>query len=99
MPAIGMGLGWLGYALGLWGWSLLRGYNVTLGQLMSPIHPYAGAWPPALLPDTQTLPGKQQATQVTTTTAGSGSTAATSPTANVGVPAGTPVSAAGNPLV
>jgi hypothetical protein len=68
LPAIGMGLGWLGYALGLWGWSLLRGYNVTLGQLMSPLHPYAGAWPPALLLNTQTLPGKQQPTQVSTTT-------------------------------
>jgi hypothetical protein len=64
LPAIGMGLGWLGYALGLWGWSLLRGYNVTLGQLMSPLHPYSGAWPPAALPATQTLPGKQTAAPV-----------------------------------
>ncbi len=76
MPAIGMGLGWLGYALGLWGWSLLRGYNVTLGQLMSPTHPYAGAWPPPLLPNTQTLPGKQQPTQVATTAATAPATAA-----------------------
>jgi hypothetical protein len=91
MPAIGMGLGWLGYSLGLWGWSLLRGYNVTLGQLMSPVHPYSGAWPPPLLPDTQTLPGKQQ--PVTATTAA----AVTAPAA-AGVPAGTPVDAAGNVL-
>ena len=57
MPAIGMGLGWLGYSLYLWGWCLLRGYDVTIGQLMSPINPYAGKWPPAQIPDTQLFPG------------------------------------------
>jgi hypothetical protein len=92
VPAIGMGLGWLGYALGLWGWSLLRGYNVTLGQLMSPLHPYAGTWPPALLPNTQTLPGKQQPTQVSTTAATA--PAAATPGANPAPTAGTPTALA-----
>jgi hypothetical protein len=90
VPAIGMGLGWLGYSLGLWGWSLLRGYNVTLGQLMSPTHPYAGAWPPPLLPNTQTLPGKQQATQVQTTSTATAppvvSGAGTNPAPTAGTP-------------
>lgn len=36
MPAIGMGLGWAGYTLALWGWCLLRGYNITLGELANP---------------------------------------------------------------
>jgi hypothetical protein len=90
-----MGLGWLGYALGLWGWSLLRGYNITLGQLMSPLHPYSGAWPPPFLPSTQTLPGKQTAA-ATTTTAAAPSTP--SPAAAAGVPAGTPTDANGFPL-
>ena len=57
MPAIGMGIGWLGYSLYLWGWCLLRGYDVPLGQLMSPINPYSGKWPPAQIPDTQLFPG------------------------------------------
>lgn len=39
MPALAMGLGYLGYSLGLWGYCLLRGYDVTLGSLMSPAHP------------------------------------------------------------
>jgi hypothetical protein len=69
LPAIGMGLGWLGYSLGLWGWALLRGYNVTLGQLMSPTHPYSGSWPPALMAPTQVIPGKDQSAPATTTAA------------------------------
>lgn len=36
MPAIGMGLAWAGYTGALWAWCLLRGYNVTLGQLADP---------------------------------------------------------------
>lgn len=89
MPAIGMGLGWLGYALGLWGYSLIRGYNVTLGQLMSPLHPYSGAWPPAAIPNTQVLPGKQQATQSTaSTTAAAGAAAAPSTGSGTPTPSG-----------
>jgi hypothetical protein len=52
-----MMLGWVGYALGLEGWCLWRDYDVTLGQLMSPAHPYHGAWPPAKIPAGQTWPG------------------------------------------
>ena len=61
MIAVGMLLTWAGYSVGLWGWCLLRGYNVTLGQLMSPTHPYGSGkgqgWPPAQIPDTQVFPG------------------------------------------
>jgi hypothetical protein len=91
-----MGLGWLGYTLGLWGYSLLRGYNVTPGQLMSPLHPYTGAWPPAAIPNTQVLPGKQQATQSTASTVSVNSAAP--PAAGATVPAGTPTDANGLPL-
>jgi hypothetical protein len=38
MPAIGMGLAWAGYTGMLWAWCLLRGYDVTLGQLVNPVH-------------------------------------------------------------
>lgn len=48
---------WLGYSLGLEGWCLWQDYDLTLGQLMSPAHPYAGTWPPKLIPAGQTWPG------------------------------------------
>lgn len=57
MVAVGMLLIWGGYSVTLWGWCLLRNYNVTLGQLMSPVHPYAGKWPPAAIPPGQIWPG------------------------------------------
>ena len=34
MPALAMGLGWAGYTLGLWGYCLVRGYDVTLFELI-----------------------------------------------------------------
>lgn len=64
-----MMLGWVGYALGLEGWCLWRDYDVTLGQLMSPAHPYAGPWPPAKIPSGQTWPGRATVTTSTTTAA------------------------------
>lgn len=57
MLAVGMLLIWAGYATGLEGWCLFRDYDVTLGQLMSPFHPYAGPWPPAKLADNVIWPG------------------------------------------
>jgi hypothetical protein len=38
MPAIGMGLAWAGYTGMLWAYCLIRGYDVTLGQLVNPVH-------------------------------------------------------------
>lgn len=60
MPAIGMGIIWGGWTLGLWGYCLLRGYDVTLGQLINPVHQLD--WKTAtgnLTPDTQIVPGGQ----------------------------------------
>jgi hypothetical protein len=52
---------WAGYSLGLWGWCLIRGYDVTLGQLMSPAHPYGTSkgekWPPPLIGPDVIFPG------------------------------------------
>lgn len=76
MVALGMMLGWVGYSLGLEGWCLWRDYDVTLGQLMSPLHPYNGPWPPAKIPSGQTWPGKASSTTATTTAAPSPATAA-----------------------
>jgi hypothetical protein len=62
MLPVGMLLTWAGYSVSLWGWCLIRGYNVTLGQLMSPTHPYGSgkgqAWPPPLMSPNQIFPGK-----------------------------------------
>ncbi len=56
MPAIGIGLVWLAYAAGMYGYILMKGYNVSLKELM------ASQWPPLPLQkssDTNTLnPGK-----------------------------------------
>lgn len=61
MPAIGMGLGWLGYTITLYGVALLKGWDITFGQLISPTHPYGSRagqkWPPASLPSTVVVPG------------------------------------------
>jgi hypothetical protein len=62
MPAIGMGLAWAGYTGMLWAYCLIRGYDVTLGQLVNPVHQLN--WKTAtanLSPDTQIVPGGQNA--------------------------------------
>ena len=40
MAALGIGLLWVGYAAGLYGYCLLRGYDITPKQLLST------SWPP-----------------------------------------------------
>ena len=61
MLAVGMLLTWAGYSVTLWGWCLIRGYDVTLGQLMSPTHPYGSgkgqAWPPPVMSPDVIFPG------------------------------------------
>ena len=44
MPAIGFGLVWFGYALGLWGYCKVKGYSVGFGQLVRPSKAFT--WPP-----------------------------------------------------
>jgi len=39
VTAIGVGLAWAGYTLGIWGFCLVRGYNVSFMQL------FKGTWP------------------------------------------------------
>ena len=57
MVAVGMLLVWAGYGTGLFGWCLWSDYDLTMGQLLSPVHPYAGPWPPAKIPAGQLWPG------------------------------------------
>lgn len=61
MLAVGFLIMWGGYSMSLWGWCLLRGYDVTLGQLMSPTHPYGSgkgqSWPPPKIGSDVIFPG------------------------------------------
>jgi len=56
MIAIGMGLAWLSYATGLWGYCLIRGYDISPKQIFSPVGFYAGPWPPPPASNTEIIP-------------------------------------------
>jgi hypothetical protein len=43
MLPLGMVLGLVSYGLGSWGYILVKGYNITLGEWFSPLHPFTGA--------------------------------------------------------
>jgi len=34
---------WAGYGISSWGWILVKGYNITLREWFTPLHPYE--WP------------------------------------------------------
>lgn len=89
MLPVGMLLSWAGYSVSLWGWCLIRGYNVTLGQLMSPLHPYGSgkgqAWPPPLMSANQIFPGKNTGESAPSSAAASSSSTAA---AKGGTPSG-----------
>jgi len=42
MIGLPIGLIFAGYALGSWGWILVKGYNITLREWVSPLHPFTG---------------------------------------------------------
>ena len=57
MIALAFGFAWLGYSYGLYGWCLIKGYDVRLIDLMNPVNIYQ--WPqggPPQIPPTQVLP-------------------------------------------
>lgn len=57
----------------LWAWCLLRGYNVTLGQLVNPVHLLN--WKTAtqqLIPQGQIMPGGAGASSSSSSSSGSG---------------------------
>jgi hypothetical protein len=66
MVWIGMTLVWAGYSVGLYGYSLVRGYNLTLAQMVSPTKWYSGQWPPAKAGNEQILPTGNAAGLATT---------------------------------
>ena len=66
MLPVAMVVIWGAYAVGSWGYCLLRGYDVSFRSWVSPLHPYAGPWPPALIPTGKLWP--QSAATVATQT-------------------------------
>ena len=66
MIAIGFGLAWVSYSLGLWGYSLIKGYNLGAKQIVSPTGFYSGKWPPAMAGNLQIIPDGSQADIQTT---------------------------------
>lgn len=89
-----MGLGWLGYALGLWGYCLVKGYagngllgSLSLKQLVIPSQ-WPG-WPPLVISSGDQKPA---ATPKVQTGAGSATESGTN-AGNLGVLGQTPISA------
>jgi hypothetical protein len=70
LVAIGFGLLWLAYTGGLEAYCLLRGYNVTFAQLINPVHPYSGPWPPQQIPTGVIFPTGNAKVDTTATAAG-----------------------------
>lgn len=53
---------WAGYAVSSWGYVLVKGWDISLREWVSPLHPYRFSGTPAKLPDTVILPGQSSAT-------------------------------------
>jgi hypothetical protein len=56
MLVIGFSLSWIGYTLGFWGHSLIKGYNLSFKQIASPSSYYKGSWPPPLAGNSVIIP-------------------------------------------
>lgn len=81
MVAIGMLVTWAGYSIATWGYILVRGWDIPLGQWVSPLHPYtwpAGGADPPLIPTDQLTPSPASA----------GAASAAPNTSGVGTPHG-----------
>lgn len=71
MVALGFGVIWWGYLQTLYGYCLMKGYNVTWRELADPIHPYQWPRPGQPIPKVppgQLMPGKAAPTTTTATT-------------------------------
>lgn len=53
MGAVAMGLIWAGYGITFWGWTLVKGYNISVSEIFIPGR-YKGSWPPPALSGNQT---------------------------------------------
>lgn len=63
MLPLGMALVWAGYGVGTWGYVLVKGYNITLREWFSPLHPWQGPLSKAgMVPQGQIFPGGKGST-------------------------------------
>lgn len=54
MPAIGIGMLWGAYTIGFWGFTLIKGYDISPVAIIIP-GKWKGTWPPPAMPNTQVL--------------------------------------------
>src|SRR5262249_32016594 len=95
MVWLGFGIMWAAYTTGLYGYSLIRGYNLTLAQMASPAHWYTGKWPPAAAGNEQIFPTGDKAGAHTTALVLANAPAGTATDSGGGGPApGQPVAVA-----
>lgn len=87
MIALGMAGTLVGYTLSLWGYCLVKGYDITFGQLVNPAHVFTWPKKPPMIPNTQVTPGGTQ--NPPSTTAAS--------TTSTGPMTGTPSGGTGTP--
>jgi hypothetical protein len=69
---IGILLAYGGYTLGFWGYSLVKGYDVSFKEIISPTAYYKGAWPPPTAPDTVIFPAGGSSGSGASSSGGSG---------------------------
>jgi hypothetical protein len=56
MIPVGMGLAWVGYVVFFYGYSLVKGYDLSFSEIVSPVNFYQGDWPPPEAPNDAVLP-------------------------------------------
>lgn len=60
MLAVAFGVMWAGYGISSWGYGVLKGWDITLGEWFNPLHPWewdaTSAAKPPLIPATQVWP-------------------------------------------
>lgn len=61
MIGIGVFLVWAAYGLGVWGVSLVKGWNLGFRDIWSPTGYYTGKWPPGLAGNTVIIPDGSKA--------------------------------------
>lgn len=56
MVAVAFGITWGGYTLTLWGYCLIKGYDITLADLANPVTVFRWPKSPPPIPPAQILP-------------------------------------------
>jgi len=92
MLGISLFIAWAAYASGYYGYSLIKGYNLSFMEIVSPVNYYNGSWPPGTASNTVIFPAgnsstnasQSVSTMASVTSNGSGQSVSTAPAANGG---------------